>query len=732
MAGTTEVKVPSFNWTAFYYGQILEALIQFKRTNVPELTNESTEEPLIQMLRAFACVGHLNNVTADEIAKECTLPTAKLIETVRNMLRLIGYEMSPATPAIVDILLQLSQTLSSTVEVVPALSQVSTRREGATAAIPFRFLDAIECERTDQISSVLAWDDSTSTFTDYTAKANDPSPGQEFTPWAVPAAKDCLYVGHRSIEWDKLAVALDTAGAGLTGVWEYYDGQPLDTKPDAVTKPGAYLRFDLNGLLGTGDRSGTLVRVQFDATGVYLDLVSDFDGTNYIETDGSASPYLGQADPPSTDEADYTVGSLWKELPDLDDGTVTGGSDLAQSGDVSYSVPEDTDDEWEPITIQGVTAYWLRYRIVSVATPTAPIFDGLQIHMGKQYVKGMAVQGQYQVDSPLATSDGSASQVYAFSKEYFIWASETITVDTVPWLRVTNFLQSKPTDRHYIIQLGENDRASVKFGDGIRGAKPTAGAIVAASYRYGANLNGTVGANTVIVDSSGIPYVSRLWNPRASRGWQQSQGANEQSLELAKEQGPASLRTFETALGPDDVEYMATNRFTDDNGVKLFTRALVIEGSYGPKTMELVSVVAGGGIADSDQLRAVELYFNGNRYTYPYTRKRLVGNQEVVATNYRPRVVDISADVYGDTTPAIVISRLTALLQPEARQEDGGSWEWDFGENIRISRMIHEIFKSDTDIYGVQNLLINGAAADLVLALRELPVAGTLAITVNP
>jgi hypothetical protein len=141
---------------------------------------------------------------------------------------------------------------------------------------------------------------------------------------------------------------------------------------------------------------------------------------------------------------------------------------------------------------------------------------------------------------------------------------------------------------------------------------------------------------------------------------------------------------------------------------------------------------AGGGAADADQLRAIELYFNGNRYSYPYTRKRLIGNQEIIATNYHQRVVDISADVYGDTTPDIVISRLTALLQPEARQEDGVSWEWDFGENIRISRMIHEIFKSDADIYGVQNLLINGAAADLVLELRELPIAGTLAITVNP
>jgi len=118
----TTVEIPSFSWSAQYYAQILEALIQFKRTNVPELTNESTEEPLIQLLRAYALVGHQNNTLIDLVANECTLRTAKLPETVRNQLTLIDYPLSPAGPAQSDIVFELSQLFTSATEVIASRS----------------------------------------------------------------------------------------------------------------------------------------------------------------------------------------------------------------------------------------------------------------------------------------------------------------------------------------------------------------------------------------------------------------------------------------------------------------------------------------------------------------------------------------------------------------------------------------------------------------------------------
>lgn len=734
------VEVPSFNWASFYYGQILEALIQFKRTNVPELTNESPEEPLIQMLRAFACVGHLCNVNADIVANESTLPTAKLAETVRNMLRLIGYEMSPATPAIVDMLFELSAPIvlpptppDATEEIIPAYSQVSTRARPQVPSIPFEVIEAIETIRTDLIKYVFAYDESAGTFTDHTGDANSQTPGDFFTPWSPITAKDVLYIGHPDVQWTQLSVNMYTPGANFGGVWEYYSGSALDAKPDSVTIISSYLRFNINGLLGTSNKIGTIVRVQLDETGNYLDIESEWDGTNYIETDGTSSPYLGQSAPPSTDTGDYTVGTLWDEMPDVVDGT----SNLTQTGNVTYTLPESLTRTWQKTSIQGIEAYWMRYRVINVIGPTDPVIDYLRIDEGKQYIKAQAVQGQFQVESNIGISAGDPSEEYAMAQENFILESEVVTVAGVEWLRVENFLQSRPTDRHYQIVLGENDKATVRFGDGTRGATPGVGDVIGVSYRYGANQDGNVGANTIIVDNSGIPFVSSLWNPRPANGWQESQGADEDSLELAKIQGPNSLRIVQTAISPIDIENLVTANYVDENGVRPFTRVLAIEEGFGPKTIELVVVPAGGGAASAEQLQGVETYLNGDRYASPPIRKLLVANQEVTATNYQTVTIDIQADVYGIATAELVVSRLTALLQPEAKQEDGVSWEWEFGEDVNISRIIHEIFSANTSIYRVDNLQMRVppdafAASDIPLTTRELPVAGTISITVYP
>ena len=126
----TEITIPSFDFSGFYYPELLEALIQYKRAYVPELTDESEFEPFIQALRAFALTGHLSNTLIDLVANESTLPTAQLTQTVRNMLKLIDYRLSPATPAQTDIIYELSKVFVSTTEVISANAQAATKQQG--------------------------------------------------------------------------------------------------------------------------------------------------------------------------------------------------------------------------------------------------------------------------------------------------------------------------------------------------------------------------------------------------------------------------------------------------------------------------------------------------------------------------------------------------------------------------------------------------------------------------
>jgi len=826
---------------------LLEALIQYKRANVPEHTDESAYDGFMQLLRAFALVGHVNNSMIDLVANESTLPTSKLVETVRNMLRLIDYEMASATPALADIVYELSKVFTAATEVVPLLSQVATKRETGIETIWYEALAALTIDPTDEFSHVFA--EESSIFTDYTAEANSQTtPGDDWTPWATPAEKDAVYFGHKHIMWNQLGLWLTThmegtkatgtiqfiakanlvdgetfvlddganpavtfwinqsgtytpsggyddtnievdisgdttAGEvaitgkaaingittgllitggtitaaelalendnfgtagnqaitetvtdagftvsgmsggtdGIVGVWEYYDGNFVKEAPDSVTDETGYLRLRLDTYLGTANRAGTRIRVQFNETGAYEDVFSEWSGSyNYADT----SSYLGQTTP-STSPADYTIGSDWEELTNLDDGTVH----FSQDGDVTFDLPQTLTENWIAGLVNGETDYWLRYRVITAAGVTAvPVFQYGRLDQGKQYVQRQVTQGRTQSDNPLGSSDGTANQEFESSQDSYIDGSGEPYVDDELWTVVGNFLQSKPTDKHCVVKLGKNDRATLVFGDGINGKIPSAGVgNIRFDYRHDADADGNVGANTIVVDKSGLSYVNSLWNPRLAVGWKQAEGATEASLELAKIDGPASLRVKTVALNADDVVIM-TRAYEDEQGASPFSRAKGIEEGFGPKTVKLVVVAAGGGAASAAQLDALDEYFNGDAYAHPPKPKRFVANQEVTSVNYAEKAIDVTATVYGDVTAKQVKDRLERILQPEALKEDGITWEWEFGATVTRARIIHEIFEvSET----ITNVTLTDPASDVALQADELPKAGTLAITVS-
>jgi hypothetical protein len=716
----TEIEIPDFDFTGFYYPQILEALIQYKRRNVPEITDESAFEPFIQFLRAVALVGHSNNVLIDLVANESTLPTAKLVETVRNMLRLIDFEMKAATPAQVDLVYELSKVFLASTVVVPAEAQVATVKQGNDPARFFEALTALTLTRTDEFTAVFGEEDGI--FADYTAKANSAvTPADDWAPWATPAVKDSVYFGHAEAMWDLLRLTgLTTPAANIKGVWEYYDGNFRKTSPTSVVDNAGTLTIDLTSYLGAENRAGTMIRVQLNETTAFEDVESTWSGSANEVVTG----LLGQSSP-SVDPTDYTVGSDWEILDEVIDGL----ANFTLTNDVEFPLPQTLTRDWTLGTVNTIDAFWLRYRIVEVlGGTTSPVIQRARMDKGKQFVKRLGTQGRSQIDDPLGSSTGLANQSFEATKDYFIDGSMTITVDGEDWTQVDNFLASAPSDKHYRVERGENDRAFVFFGDGTAGRIPTIGVNnIKAAYRYGAENDGNVGALTATIDKSGLSFVSKVYNPRPATGWREAQGTTEESLELAKIEGPASLRTKEVALSPDDAVQL-TKLFTDDAGARPFSRAKAFEEGFGPKTLELVVVAAGGGQATNDQLGALDEYFNGDSLAVPPLPKHFVANQEVTSVNYTAHPINVVATVYGrNIVKQEIVNRLQAVVQPEALKADGVTFEWEFGEEVAASRISHEIFETSEDI---EKVVLTTPPGDTALQPRELPTLGTVTITV--
>lgn len=719
MAART-IEVPSFDFSVFYYPQILEALIIRKRIDVPELTDESDFEPFIQLLRSFALVGHLNNVLVDVVANENTLPTAQLVETVRDMLALIDYELASASPATVELLYELSTVFATSTEVVSEAAQAATRVQGDNPIIFFEALLGVTVSRTDRFTSVQSEDGGA--FTDHTTEANT---GANFTPWPSPASGDALYFGHDSAMWDTLDLDVVTPAANIVGIWEFFDGDLYDIQPTAVVNiGGGNLEVDLTSLLGVSDRRGTIVQVSLNETGALQSVTSTWDGAKNIATIG----LLGQTSP-SVDPDDYTIGTAWTEFANteltFDDGSVG----LTQDGEVAYALPQTELQNWQKTTINGIEGFWVRFRIITVSSPTSPTLALCRMDTGKQYVIATGTQGRTVADDPLGSSNGAPNQEFEASRDHFIDTSEDFQVDGESWVRVRNFLSSGPQDKHYTVSLGENDRPTFKTGDGVTGRIPPVGqGNVSVFYRFNAEEDGNVGANTVVVDKTGLTYINSITNPRQAGGWAEAEGASEESLERAKLAGPASLRTKEVALNGDDARILA-KAFVAADGSKPFSRATFVEEGFGPKTLELILVGSGGVVPTAAQLAEIELYFNGDKFASPPIEKRYVGNHEVVAVSFDARTIDVTATVRAPETVTVaqIVNGLSQVIQPEALKEDGVTFEWDFGDRVPISRLVHEIFKVDEAIEDVD---ITVPALDIQLGSRELPVAGTFTITI--
>ena len=66
-------------------------------------------------------------------------------------------------------------------------------------------------------------------------------------------------------------------------------------------------------------------------------------------------------------------------------------------------------------------------------------------------------------------------------------------MDGKTWKRVPSLEHSKPTDRVYILREDTDGHCTVKFGDGITGARvPTGTGCMAATYRVGVGAYGNV------------------------------------------------------------------------------------------------------------------------------------------------------------------------------------------------------------------------------------------------
>jgi hypothetical protein len=313
----------------------------------------------------------------------------------------------------------------------------------------------------------------------------------------------------------------------------------------------------------------------------------------------------------------------------------------------------------------------------------------------------------------------------------YLDGSALVSAANGPYVERESLLGSEPTDNHFTVLVDQNDRATLRFGDGASGAPPTG--TITVSYKTGGGAGGNVDAGRLVVlegaftDLHGRPVQVSVTNPEKASG-----GTERQTLASAKLLAPESLRAPTRTVSREDFEINARR-------VPGVARALMLTSNEDRSIDEnsgILYVVPLGGGAPTPALKNAVL--RQVTEVYPCTLTFQVRVQDPVY-----RVINVSARVYltQGAAPATVRDAIRANLREMFRISlpDGTpNPRIDFGFNVKSAdgQPAGEVSWSDVfnvirDTQGVRkigdlrgDLLLDGMPADVRLGIRDFPVLG--------
>jgi hypothetical protein len=301
--------------------------------------------------------------------------------------------------------------------------------------------------------------------------------------------------------------------------------------------------------------------------------------------------------------------------------------------------------------------------------------------------------------------------------------------------QVQSFLDSGPNDRHFQVTVDQNDRARVKFGNGVSGLQPSG--TVTVGYKTGGGREGNVDAGRIVVvegvfaDSFGRPVQVSARNRKPASG-----GTDRQSLASAKLLAPESLRALTRTVCREDFEINARR-------LPSVARALMLTSNEDNSIAEnagILYVIPQGGGLPTPALK--NLVHRQVTEVYPCTLTFQVSVQDPIY-----KVIDIAVRVFfrQGESPQAVRDQIRKNLATHFRisAPDGTPNPLvDFGFNVKDASgnpagevTWSDVFNVIRDTPGVRkigdsrlDLTLCGLPADVKLGLREFPFLGQITI----
>jgi predicted phage baseplate assembly protein len=255
----------------------------------------------------------------------------------------------------------------------------------------------------------------------------------------------------------------------------------------------------------------------------------------------------------------------------------------------------------------------------------------------------------------------------------------------IRWRQVESFYESRPTDRHFILEPRDG---VVTFGDGKRGMIPPPGRnnVKANVYQQTAGARGNVGAQTITVLEGAIDGVGKVYNVEGAGG-----GADPETIEEAKLRGPYALKARDRAVTAEDFEYLAKDASIQVAKARCTVRAAAAGREEGYEKVVVVIIPQSTDDKprpDGQLIRRVQQHLDDHRLIT--ARVRVIGPQYEDVRLY----VDVRPHPhYVGRFPDLKLAieqRLRAFLNPLPAPGRGPDDEgWPMGRTLHKSELYY-------------------------------------------
>jgi uncharacterized phage protein gp47/JayE len=319
--------------------------------------------------------------------------------------------------------------------------------------------------------------------------------------------------------------------------------------------------------------------------------------------------------------------------------------------------------------------------------------------------------------------DGSSNQDRFLNEVNYIQV-DSIYIDALLWTQVPNFLESGSDDKHFKVDIDDELKAIIVFGDGIRGLRPDGDGTVTYKVGYGSIANTIRPGKITVLTTDILDVLSDPVSMEVTNDESPSGGEDEESIDEARKKAPRSIRYTNVTVSRDDYEGNAE----DVPGVARAFAASINEYS----TIALGNVIMhivpeGGGSPSVELLEAVEDYLKNGK---PIMIGSFVDAQgaeyvtiDVIGT-VNKRAGFLAADVKNAIDTAI-----TGYFKYD-NIDDNNRYVIDFGyykPKFYKSSLIDIIMNTTiNDVECVDSVILSSPAESIDLDLKEIPALGTL------